>query len=171
MAFIKRYTNRKLYDCDERRYITLEEIAAAVRRGEDVQIVDHASGVDLTTLVLAQALLAEEKRLGGLLPQRLLTRLIRAGESSLNDLRSILVDVLDRDDAFEREFLRRLQALVTSGQLPAEEARTLCDLILTPDEAIRTSTIEPQTAPASQADIQALLAELSRLEIALDQLK
>ncbi len=171
MAFIKRYANRKLYDCDARCYITLEEIAAAVRRGEDIQVVDHASGVDLTTLVLAQALLAEEKRLGGLLPQRLLTRLIRSGQSSLNDLRGILVDVHDRDDAFEREFLRRLDTLVASGRLQGEEARTIRDLILTPNEAARNRSAQPETAPATQADIQTLLAELSRLENALDQLK
>ena len=50
MLVIKRYPNRKLYDTTAKQYITLEGIAARIRDGEEVQIVDHATGEDLTTL-------------------------------------------------------------------------------------------------------------------------
>ena len=38
---IKRYENRKLYDTEDRRYISLEEIAELIRNGVEVQVVKH----------------------------------------------------------------------------------------------------------------------------------
>ena len=74
MATIKRYSNRKLYDIDARRYVTLDEIAEAVRRGEEVTVIDHTTGADLTTVTLLKILFTEEKRIGGMLPEKVLTR-------------------------------------------------------------------------------------------------
>jgi hypothetical protein len=47
---IKRYPNRKLYDTEAGRYITLEDVAALICRGHEVQVVDHVTGEDLTVL-------------------------------------------------------------------------------------------------------------------------
>jgi polyhydroxyalkanoate synthesis repressor PhaR len=57
MPLIKRYPNRKLYDTEAKSYITLEGVAALIRNGEDVQVIDHESGEDLTTLTLTQIIL------------------------------------------------------------------------------------------------------------------
>lgn len=43
MPAIKRYPNRKLYDTEAKRYITLNEIAALIRAGEEVVVTDHAT--------------------------------------------------------------------------------------------------------------------------------
>ena len=59
---IKRYTNRKLYDKQESRYVTLEEIARLVRRGEDLKVIDNETDEDLTAVTFAQIILEEEKR-------------------------------------------------------------------------------------------------------------
>src|SRR5947199_660910 len=59
---IKRYTNRKLYDTVESRYVTLDEIAEMVKRGIEVKIVDNRSKEDLTSVTLAQIVFEEEKR-------------------------------------------------------------------------------------------------------------
>jgi polyhydroxyalkanoate synthesis regulator phasin len=64
MRTIKRYTNRKLYDSQERRYITLEELATLIRQGEEIEVRDHISGADLTTLVMMQTVLDQERREG-----------------------------------------------------------------------------------------------------------
>ncbi len=61
---IKRYANRKLYDTTDSRYVTLQDVAEMVRRGERVRIVDHRDGSDLTAVVLAQ-IVYEEQRGGG----------------------------------------------------------------------------------------------------------
>src|SRR5947208_15187013 len=59
---IKKYANRKLYDTQNSRYITLEGISRLVRDGHDIQVVERDSGRDLTPLILSQIVLGEEKR-------------------------------------------------------------------------------------------------------------
>jgi polyhydroxyalkanoate synthesis repressor PhaR len=56
MPLIKRYANRKLYDTQAGQYVTLEELAEFIRRGEDITVRDHATGRDLTSLTLMQVL-------------------------------------------------------------------------------------------------------------------
>src|SRR5580658_5879474 len=50
---IKRYSNRKLYDTRDSRYVTLQQIGAMVRAGEEVQIIDNATKEDKTEVTLA----------------------------------------------------------------------------------------------------------------------
>jgi polyhydroxyalkanoate synthesis repressor PhaR len=84
MILIKKYGNRRLYDTDASRYITLEELADRVRGGTDVSIVDAQSGEDLTQPTLAQIIM--ESRGGArMLPARLLHELIRLGDDGLTD--------------------------------------------------------------------------------------
>jgi len=81
---IKRYGNRKLYDPAARRYVTLQELTRLVARGEDVHVLDQRSGLDLTNLTLAQALLESVRQGASRIPRQVLTRLIRiaAGPAS-----------------------------------------------------------------------------------------
>lgn len=65
---IKRYANRKLYDMSESCYITHDEIAGLVRRGEEVRIIDNRTQEDLTSATLTQILLDEERRVKRPLP-------------------------------------------------------------------------------------------------------
>lgn len=50
---IKRYSNRKLYDTKDSRYVTLQQIGEMVRAGEEVQIIDNKSKEDKTEVTLA----------------------------------------------------------------------------------------------------------------------
>lgn len=79
---VKKYGNRRLYDTDESRYITLEELAESVRQGKDARVVDARSGQDLTTATLAQIII-EGRGAGRLLPPALLVQLIRMGDDAL----------------------------------------------------------------------------------------
>jgi polyhydroxyalkanoate synthesis repressor PhaR len=58
---IKRYSNRKLYDTQGSRYVTLLQIAEMVRAGEEVQIIDNNTKGDLTEVTLAQIIYEEQK--------------------------------------------------------------------------------------------------------------
>jgi len=62
MRSIKRYSNRKLYDTTERHYVTLSQVAAAIRKGEDVKVTDYITGHDLTNQTLAQIIFEEAKQ-------------------------------------------------------------------------------------------------------------
>lgn len=59
---IKRYANRKMYDTEQSCYVTLEEVAALVRGGIDVRVIDNATKADLTEVTLAQALLDGQRK-------------------------------------------------------------------------------------------------------------
>jgi polyhydroxyalkanoate synthesis repressor PhaR len=65
---VKRYSNRKLYDTVESRYVTLPQIAELVRKGEDVRIIDNNTKEDLTSVTLAQILYEEERKQSSTLP-------------------------------------------------------------------------------------------------------
>lgn len=82
---IKRYSNRKLYDTERSCYITLDEIAAMVRQGEEVIIVDNKTKEDITALTMAQILAEEEKKFPKM-PLKLLQSLIQNGKIDINTL-------------------------------------------------------------------------------------
>ena len=83
IRLIKRYESRKLYDTEESRYVSLEEIATWVREGQEVKVVDNASGADVTSQTLTQIILEEGRRGTSFLPSDLLHDLIRVGERAV----------------------------------------------------------------------------------------
>jgi polyhydroxyalkanoate synthesis repressor PhaR len=84
MRVIKRYSNRKLYDMKDSRYITLEKIAEYVKKGQEIQVVDNQTGEDLTAVILSQILFEQEKsRRGGFLPVSTLQSILQSGEQVL----------------------------------------------------------------------------------------
>jgi polyhydroxyalkanoate synthesis repressor PhaR len=75
---IRKYPNRRLYDTSAGRYVNLEDVAALVRRGIDVQVVDARTGEDLTRVVLTQIIVEDAKDQPTGLPLELLRQLIMA---------------------------------------------------------------------------------------------
>jgi polyhydroxyalkanoate synthesis repressor PhaR len=85
---IKRYSNRKLYDTKDSRYVTLLQIAEMVRGGEEVQIIDNNTKDDLTEVTLAQIIYEEQKAHSRNVPLQTLKELLHARtEKVLADLR------------------------------------------------------------------------------------
>lgn len=85
---IKRYSNRKLYDTRDSRYVTLLQIADMVRAGEDVQIIDNATKEDKTEVTLALIISEELKSQPRSVPLGTLRDLIhQRGEKLLTQLR------------------------------------------------------------------------------------
>lgn len=177
MTVIKRYANRKLYDAESRSYVTLEDLAESIRRGDDVRVVDHVTGEDLTAVTLGQILFEEEKKIGGLLPQVMLTRLIQTGGTTLGRLRNTLLDSLDPEDRWGEELRQRMGVLVKVGEIGAEEASRLVDLLLSqhidPLDVIHETPKEEteQAETVSSEEIQRMLDQLAALEEELKTLK
>ncbi|MDP4594792.1 MAG: polyhydroxyalkanoate synthesis repressor PhaR [Beijerinckiaceae bacterium] len=74
---IKKYANRRLYDTGSSSYVTLEDLAGMVKRGEDFTVCDAKSGDDLTRSVLTQIIFEQEAKDGqSLLPVSFLRQLI-----------------------------------------------------------------------------------------------
>jgi polyhydroxyalkanoate synthesis repressor PhaR len=76
---IKRYANRKLYDTEHSRYVTLEQISEMIRKGDDVKIVDNKTKEDLTTVTLAQIIFEEEKKQRSFMPLGAMRNIIQNG--------------------------------------------------------------------------------------------
>lgn len=83
IRLIKRYESRKLYDTEESRYVSLEEIAAWVRQGQEVKVVDNATSADVTPQTLTQIILDEGRKGTSFLPSELLHDLVRLGEKAV----------------------------------------------------------------------------------------
>jgi len=83
---VKRYSNRKLYDTQESRYVTLLQIAQMVRSGENVQVIDNNTKNDLTDITLAQIIYEEQKLHNRSLPVTTLRNLVLALETETSRL-------------------------------------------------------------------------------------
>lgn len=81
---IKRYENRKLYDTEDRQYVSFDDIAALVRRGVDVQVVDNTTGDDITTQTLTQVIFEEGKKGRNPLSKDMLHDMIRFGNTLID---------------------------------------------------------------------------------------
>jgi polyhydroxyalkanoate synthesis repressor PhaR len=81
-VIVKKYSNRRLYDTEGSRYITLEELAEKIRLGAEVKVQDAKTGEDLTQVTLTQIIL-ESRGAARLLPVPLLLQLIRMGDDAL----------------------------------------------------------------------------------------
>ncbi|HXG03298.1 MAG TPA: polyhydroxyalkanoate synthesis regulator DNA-binding domain-containing protein [Candidatus Binatia bacterium] len=109
MAYvIKRYSNRKLYDTQESRYVTLDEIEEMIRSGKEISVVDAVTGEDLTSVTLTQIILESERAHRTTLPSAFLHQLIKHGEAwqefLQRSMRSSLEGIISSQREMERVF-------------------------------------------------------------------
>lgn len=173
MPVIKRYPNRKLYDTEAKQYITLEGVADLIRRGEDVQVIDHNSGEDLTTLTLTQIILEEEKRQSGFLPRSVLSSLVKAGGETVGGMQRVLASSLGWWSQFDEEVKIRLDSLVEQGELTKEDSAKIFRKIVAAGEVLRETAVT-----GSRHNLEEILkqrgvpskVELEKLNLQLDEL-
>jgi polyhydroxyalkanoate synthesis repressor PhaR len=80
VVLIKKYGNRRLYDTAGSRYVNLDDLAAMVRAGKEVRVVDAKTGRDLTRVTLTQIITEDAKGKPTGLPLELLRQLIVASD-------------------------------------------------------------------------------------------
>jgi len=134
MLTIKRYPNRKFYDTEEKRYITLDDISERIRAGREVQVIDQASGEEITSVVLTQIIFEQEKKQSGFVPRSVLTGLVQAGGYTMGRMRSALSNPLELLKQIDVEIESRIDQLTEQGDLAEDEARRWRDKLLSGDE-------------------------------------
>ena len=87
-VIIKKYNDRRLYDASASRYVKLEDIAAMVREGIDVQVLDARTGKDLTSVILTQIVMEDARDRETALPLQLLRQLVQATDKAAHDFLS-----------------------------------------------------------------------------------
>ena len=108
-VLIKRYANRKLYNTQTSRYITLKGIADLLEAGEDVRVIDNESGEDITSITLSQ-ILVDTERSNRAVPGNLLSGLFQRGGDALYEALSRGVDdASERLEDFQRTMRRLLR--------------------------------------------------------------
>ena len=122
---IKKYANRRLYNTGTSTYVTLEDLAAMVKSGEDFVVYDAKTGEDITRSVLAQIIFEQENKEGqNLLPITFLRQLIRFYGDSMQMLvpryLEVSIDSLTREQEKFRD--QMAQAFGVSAVRPARGA-------------------------------------------------
>src|SRR5215467_10360477 len=113
---IKKYANRRLYNTGTSTYVTLEDLAAMVKAGEDFVVYDAKTGEDITRSVLAQIIFEQENKEGqNLLPINFLRQLIRFYGDSMQMLVPRYLEVSLETLTREQEKFRQQMAQAFGG--------------------------------------------------------
>lgn len=112
---IKRYSNRKLYDTESSKYVTLEEIAHMVKAGEEIVIIDNKTKDDLTAVTLTQIIYEEEKRKSRM-PLGMLRQLITSSGDAVQEffaerVRAPVVETIDTANKGVSEIRQRAEKI------------------------------------------------------------
>ena len=159
---IKRYSNRKLYDTQESRYVTLEELEELIRAGKEISVVDVSTGEDLTSVTLAQIILENERSRRAGLPTAFLHQLIKHGEAWQDfvqkSMKSSLEGIMSSQREAERVF-RELASRAGAGWMPSTSSESK------PEKKAET----PGEAEALKSEVAALREQLRALEDRLEK--
>jgi polyhydroxyalkanoate synthesis repressor PhaR len=171
---IKRYANRKLYDAQASRYVSLDDLLALIRSGENISVVDAGTGEDLTSVTLAQVILERERGRGaGGLPSGFLHQVIRHGETwgefVTSSMRASLEGMLTTQrqaDSFFRDWAARAGFMPSGppGSPAAEGAEP-------PPEPVEPVPAPEPEAPAADGESEDLRRQLAALEARLRALE
>ncbi len=186
---IKKYANRRLYHTGTSSYVTLEDLAALVRNGEEFVVYDAKTGDDLTRSVLAQIIFEEENKTGNsLLPIAFLRQLIRFYGDSMQVLVPRYLEMSIENFMREQQSLREhLSKTFGSNAFEALEAQTRANMklfndalrVFAPFAAPAAGTEQPAPDPQAKAareptavaeDVEQLRSEMARMREKLDAL-
>ncbi len=172
---IKRYSNRKLYDTNESRYVTLVEIAQMIRAGEEVQIIDNRTKEDLTSVTLAQIVFEEEKKKPASTPLYVLRDMVRHGGDKLF---SFIADEVnprvhairaEAEQAVARIFRREVEGIRQAREFVKVSRQTLEEWNRTLEERLHRAMKTVVGLPSLHREVQALRDKLSELERKLEE--
>lgn len=166
---IKKYGNRRLYDTGESRYITLEELAAKVRGGADVRVVDAQTGDDLTQATLAQIVL-EASNASKFLPVQLLMQMIRLSDDSLAEFFSRYVTGALEVYLSTKRGVQTIATYNPLGHLPMAASDALARMWMASPFGYAPSQV-PHAAPQPEAPEPERDPEVAAMRRELDELK
>lgn len=165
---IKRYPNRKLYDTDQSTYITLEQIEALVRGGEDLRIVDNTSGEDITKATLAHIIFEHEKTRPDGLPLNTLRGIIQSGEEFINRLQSPV-------SQFREEFRRKAEAIEEGSKAVRDfvdsTQRSIDEMQVRIDDRLRDAVDQITHIPEMKREMRQMQTRMSTMQSQIDRLE
>jgi polyhydroxyalkanoate synthesis repressor PhaR len=85
MHVIKKYANRKMYDTDDKRYISMVQLSELIKNGDEVMIIDNRTGQDITAAIVSQLIGRDNQEKDKAVSSQLLMQLLRKGGGTLTD--------------------------------------------------------------------------------------
>ncbi|HKF99465.1 MAG TPA: polyhydroxyalkanoate synthesis repressor PhaR [Xanthobacteraceae bacterium] len=176
---IKKYANRRLYNTGTSTYVTLEDLAAMVKKGEDFVVYDAKTGEDITRSVLTQIIFEQENKEGGqnLLPITFLRQLIRFYGDSMQMLvpryLEVSIDSLTREQEKFRNQMAQAFGVGGFGALEDQVRRNMemferAFAMFAPFARREGAAAESEKKPASEID--ELKRRLNEMQKRLDSL-
>ena len=167
MAYvIKRYSNRKLYDVQQSRYVTLEDLEQMIREGKEISVVDATTGANLTAITLTQIILENERSHRAALPTAFLHQLIKHGEAWQDFVQTALRSSMEGIITSQREADRILHEWAAmAGLIPEREAASQKENTEPPPPESET----PPEAEILRSEVETLKAKLKELEEKLQE--
>lgn len=121
---IKKYGNRRMYDTSGSRYVNLDDLAALVREGKDVKVVDAKTGKDLTRVTLTQIITEDAKDRPTGLPLELLRQLVVASDQARQEfVMWYLKSAFDTYQTVQDAVQHRLSAVQSAIASPVESVK------------------------------------------------
>ena len=124
-TIIKKYANRKLYDTKEKKYVNLSEISRLIREGIKLKVVDNQTKEDITSLVLAQIIVEQEKTKKSMLPSFFspLKLLEKGGEEMFNLTKKMLLAGIGTLSLTREKANKIADDLIKRGELSQSESK------------------------------------------------
>ena len=175
---IKRYTNRKLYDTEESRYVTLDEIAQLIKGGAEVKIIDNRTKEDLTSVTLAQIIFEEEKKTSKVGLEMLRDLIRHGGHVAQRLVEGTQAELRGRVEAVRAAAEQRVQTLLTKGQDTRDRALELVQasqeamsaLQRRVDERVRSAVEGMSNLAEVRRQLEDIAQRLEGLERRLDEM-
>ena len=182
---IKKYANRRLYNTGTSTYVTLEDLAAMVKKGEDFIVHDAKSGEDITRSVLTQIIFEQENKEGqNLLPIAFLRQLIRFYGDSMQMLvpryLEVSIESLTRDQEKFRQQMAQAFGVSPFGALEDQVRRNMemferAFAMFTPfarreGQGGATAPGETEKSGSKPGDIDELKRQLDEMQRKIDRL-
>jgi polyhydroxyalkanoate synthesis repressor PhaR len=171
---IKRYTNRKLYDTVESRYVTLEEIAAMIKAGAEVKIVDNRTKEDLTSVTLAQIIFEEEKKTSKVGLETLRGLIRQGGDMAQRLVEGTGAELRGRVEAVRAAATQRVQSFIQTGDRAKELVQASQEAVSALQRKVDERVRAAMEGMSNLGEVKRSLDELSRriegLEQKLDEL-
>jgi polyhydroxyalkanoate synthesis repressor PhaR len=175
---IKRYTNRKLYDTVESRYVTLDEIGQMIKAGAEVKIIDNRTKDDLTSVTLAQIIFEEEKKTSKMSLDTLRDLIRHGGEVAQRLVEGTQAELRGRVEAVRAAAEQRVQNLLVKGQQTSDRARemvqtsqeTMATFQKRVDDRVRAAVEQMTTVSDARKQLDDISRRIEALEQRLDEL-
>jgi polyhydroxyalkanoate synthesis repressor PhaR len=180
---IKRYANRRLYDVQEKKSITLQELAKLVKNGEDVMVVDNRTKEDITLPTLFQILTIEAREWKETMPSPKLVRelILRGGGTMADAIKKAMVAGIGALNVTKERVEELVDDLIKKGHLEKKDRAKVVGELLSKAEArsqeakkwIEESvkTAITKVRPAKEEEVDALKKRVNDLSKTIARLE